>query len=171
MPIIGTNNIIQKQVLQTAVHHSYSGGTSFTELSSDYRVSITPKFQNSLIFLEYFIPLNQYTSGANNIFGFSGYRYAPSQAGLDSRGQGLGNRKQFAGGNCRAQNGYDVNDHNIECFIAYDAPNTTSACSYGFQMYQEGSDAGTIYVAHSNGNNSTWGMSSRVIITATEIKQ
>ena len=171
MPLIGTNNIVQKQVLQTAVHHSYSGGASFTELSSDYRVSITPKFQNSLIFLEYFIPLNQYSSGHNNIFGFTGYRYAPSQAGLDSRGQGLGSRKQFAGGNCRAQNGYDINDHNIEYFVAYDAPNTTSACSYGFQMYQEGSDAGTIYVAHSNGNNSTWGMSSRVIITASEIKQ
>ena len=77
MPLIGTNNIIQKQVLQTAVHHSYSGGSSFTELSSDYRVSITPKFQNSLIFLEYMIPLNQYTSGHNNIFGFTGYRYAP----------------------------------------------------------------------------------------------
>ena len=46
MPLIGTNNIIQKQVLQTAVHHSYSGGTSFTELSSNYRVGITPKFQN-----------------------------------------------------------------------------------------------------------------------------
>ena len=83
----------------------------------------------------------------------------------------MGSRKQFAGGNVRAQNGYDVNDHNLEYFIAYDAPNTTSACSYGFQMYQEGSDSGTIYVAHSNGNNSTWGMSSRVIITASEIKQ
>ena len=171
MPLIGTNNIIQKQGLQTAVHHSYSGGASFTELSSDYRVSITPKFQNSLIFLEYFIPLNQTTTGHNNIFGFSGYRIAPSTAQLDSRGTGSGNRKRFAGGNVRAQNGYDQNDHNLEYFIAYDAPNTTSQCTYGLQVYQESSDSGTIYIAHSQGNNSTWGMSSRVIITASEIAQ
>ena len=171
MPLIGTNNIIQKQVLSATNLVSTNPGVSFQELNSAFRLSITPKFSNSLIFLEYFIPLNQTTTGHNNIFGFSGYRFAPSAANLDSRGQSSGSRKRFAGGNMRAQNGYDHNDMNLEYFIAFDSPSTTSTCTYGFQVYQEGSDSGTIYIAHSQGNNSTWGMSSRVIITASEIAQ
>ena len=171
MPLVGTNNIIQKQVLSATNLVSTNPGVSFQELNSAFRLSITQKFSNSLIFLEYFIPLNQSTSGSNNIFGFSGYRFAPSAANLDSRGQSSGSRKRFAGGNIRAQNGYDHNDMNLEYFIAFDSPSTTSTCTYGFQVYQEGSDSGTIYIAHSQGNNSTWGMSSRVIITASEIKQ
>ena len=171
MPLVGTNNIIQKQVLNANNLVTTNPGSSFQELSSAFRLSITPKFSNSLIFLEYFIPLNQTTTGHNNIFGFSGYRFAPSAANLDSRGQSSGSRKRFAGGNMRAQNGYDHNDMNLEYFIAFDSPSTTSTCTYGFQVYQEGSDSGTIYIAHSQGNNSTWGMSSRVIITASEIKQ
>ena len=171
MPLVGTNNIIQKQVLSATNLVSTNPGVSFQELNSAFRLSITPKFSNSLIFLEYFIPLNQSTSGSNNIFGFSGYRYAPSSANLESQGPTSGNRKRFAGGNIRAQNGYDHNDMNLEYFIAFDSPNTTSTCTYGFQVYQESSDSGTIYIAHSQGNNSTWGMSSRVIITASEIKQ
>ena len=171
MPLVGTNNIIQKQVLSATNLVSTNPGVSFQELNSAFRLSITPKFSNSLIFLEYFIPLNQTTTGHNNIFGFSGYRFAPSAANLDSRGQSSGSRKRFAGGNMRAQNGYDHNDMNLEYFIAFDSPSTTSTCTYGFQVYQEGSDSGTIYIAHSQGNNSTWGMSSRVIITASEIRQ
>ena len=171
MPLVGTNNIIQKQVLSATNLVTTNPGSSFQELSSAFRLSITPKFSNSLIFLEYFIPLNQTTTGHNNIFGFSGYRFAPSAANLDSRGQSSGSRKRFAGGNIRAQNGYDHNDMNLEYFIAFDSPSTTSTCTYGFQVYQESSDSGTIYIAHSQGNNSTWGMSSRVIITASEIAQ
>ena len=171
MALVGTNNIIQKKVLSATNLVTTNPGSSFQELSSAFRLSITPKFSNSLIFLEYFIPLNQTTTGHNNIFGFNAYRYAPSSANLDSRGTGSGNRKQFAGGNVRAQNGYDQNDHNLEYFIAFDSPGTTSQCTYGLQVYQEGSDSGTIYIAHSQGNNSTWGMSSRVIITASEIAQ
>ena len=171
MSLVGSNNIIQKKVLSANNLVTTNPGTSFQEVSSAYRLSITPKFSNSLIFLEYFIPLNQTSSGHNNIFGFNAYRYAPSQAGLDSRGTGSGSRKRTAGGMLRAQNGYDLNDHNIETFIAYDLPNTTSTCTYGLQVFQEPSDAGVIYIAHSQNNNSTWGMSSRVIITASEIAQ
>jgi len=171
MALVGTNNIIQKKVLSATNLVTTNPGTSFTEINSAFRLSITPKFQNSMIFLEYMIPLNQTTTGHNNIFGFNAYRYAPSSANLDSRGTGSGSRKRTAGGMMRAQNGYDLNDHNLETFIAFDLPNTTSTCTYGLQVFQEGSDAGTIAIAHSNSNNSTWGMSSRVIITASEIVQ
>jgi len=171
MALVGTNNIIQKKVLSATNLVTTNPGSSYTEVSSAYRLSITPKFQNSLIFLEYMIPLNQTTSGHNNIFGFNAYRYAPSQANLDSRGTSSGSRKRTAGGMMRAQNGYDHNDHNLETFIAFDLPNTTSVCTYGLQVFQESSDSGTIYIAHSSHSSASWAMSSRVIITASEIAQ
>ena len=56
MALVGTNNIIQKKVLSATNLVTTNPGTSFTEVSSAFRLSITPKFQNSLIFLEYMIP-------------------------------------------------------------------------------------------------------------------
>ena len=173
MALVGTNNIIQKQVLSATNLVTTNPGTSYQEVSDAFRISITPKFSNSMIFLEYMIPLNQTSTGHNNIFGFQAYRISGgSGAGnVDSIGPSSGSRKRTAGGMMRAQNGQDANDHNLETFIAFDFPSTTSAVVYGLQVFQEGSDAGTIYIAHSSGNNSTWGMSSRVIITASEIAQ
>ena len=148
-------------------------GTSFQELSDAFRLSITPKFSNSMIFLEYMVPLNQTSTGHNNIFGFQAYRISGgSGAGaITSQGPSSGSRKRTAGGMMRSQNGFDGNDHNLETWIAWDFPNTTSAVVYGIQVFQESSDSGTIYIAHSSYNNSTWGMASRVIITASEIEQ
>ena len=174
MALIGTNNIIQKKVLSATNMVTTNPGTSFQELSDAFRLSITPKFSNSMIFLEYMVPLNQSTTGANNIFGFQGYRISGGGGNgpISSRGQASGSsRKRTAGGMCRAQNGYDQNDHNIETFIAYDFPNTTSAVVYGLQAFQESGDSGTIYIAHSGHVSAVWAMSSRVIITASEIAQ
>ena len=173
MALIGTNNIIQKKVLSATNLVTTNPGTSFQEVSDAFRLTITPKFSDSMIFLEYLIPLNQTSTGHNNIFGFQAYRISGgSGAGnVDSIGPSSGNRKRTAGGMMRAQNGQDANDHNLETWIAFDFPNTTSAVVYGIQVFQESSDSGTIYIAHSSNNNSTWGMSSRVIITASEIAQ
>ena len=173
MALIGTNNIIQQQVMQNDSQVSFNGSDSFAEVSSNYRISITPKFSTSLIFLEYFVPLNQSSSAGNNIFGFKAYRISGgSGAGeVSSYGAASGNRNRMSGGNARSQNGQDANDHNMESWTAYDLPNTTSSCSYGFYYFREDSDAGTMYFAYSNLNNTDWGMASRVIITATEIAQ
>ena len=173
MALVGTNNIIQKKVLSATNLVTTNPGSSFQELSDAFRISITPKFSNSMIFLEYMIPLNQTTTSHNNIFGFQAYRISGGggAGNVDSIGQSSGNRKRTAGGMMRAQNGTDANDHNLETWIAFDFPGTTSAVTYGIQVFQESSDSGTIYIAHSYNNNSTWGMSSRVIITASEIAQ
>ena len=173
MALIGTNNIIQKKVLSATNLVTTNPGTSFQEVSDAFRLTITPKFSDSMIFLEYLIPLNQTSTGHNNIFGFQAYRISGgSGAGnVTSQGPASGSRKRTAGGMMRAQNGQDANDHNLETFIAFDFPSTTSAVVYGIQVFQESSDSGTIYIAHSSNNNSTWGMSSRVIITASEIAQ
>lgn len=172
MALLGTNNIIQTQVMQTNVLRTFSNGNQgWAEPSSDYRISITPRLSNSMILLQYFIPFNQYTGGANNIFGFKAIRISPNGGDVSGVGQDAGSRRPMAGGNARSQNGYDINDHNMESFTTYDFPGTTSTCTYGFQMYREDSDAGTIYIAHSNSDNSSWGMTSRVVIVAMEIKQ
>ena len=173
MALVGTNNIIQKKVLSATNMVTTNPGTSFQELSDAFRLSITPKFSNSMIFLEYMIPLNQTTTGANNIFGFNARRISGgSGAGnVTSQGPSSGSRKRTAGGMMRAQNGYDQNDHNLETWIAFDFPNTTSAVTYGIQVFQESSDSGTIYIAHSSHSSAVWAMASRVIITASEIEQ
>ena len=174
MALIGTNNIIQKKVLSATNMVTTNPGTSFQEVSDAFRLTITPKFSDSMIFLEYLIPLNQTSTSHNNIIGFNARRLSGGRGGagnVTSQGPSSGNRKRTAGGMMRAQNGQDGNDHNLETWIAFDFPNTTSAVVYGIQVFQESSDSGTIYIAHSAGNNSTWGMASRVIITATEIEQ
>ena len=173
MALIGTNNIIQQQVMQNSNQVSYNGSSSFAEVSSSFRVSITPKFSSSLIHLEYFIPCNQTSSNANNLFGFKAYRISGGSGAGDvsSLGAATGSRKQMAGGLARSGNGADGNDHNMENWMAYDLPSTTSACVYGFHYFREDSDAATMFFGYSYNNNSTWGMASRIIITATEIAQ
>lgn len=174
MAFVGTDNIIQKKVLSATNMVTTNPGTSFQEVSDAFRLTITPKFSDSMIFLEYMIPLNQNSAGHNNIFGFNARRISGGSGGagnVTSQGPSSGNRKRTAGGMMRAQNGQDGNDHNLETWIAFDYPNTTSAVVYGIQVFQESSDSGTIYIAHSANNNSTWGMASRVIITASEVAQ
>ena len=173
MALIGTNNIIQQQVMQNNTQVSANGSSSFAEINSNYRVSITPKFSSSLIHLEYFVPCNQTSSSHNNLFGFKAYRISGGSGAGDvaSAGASSGSRHQMAGGLARSQNGSDGNDHNMETWLAYDLPNTTSAVVYGFHYFREDSDAATMFFGYSYNNNSTWGMASRLIITATEIAQ
>ena len=169
----GPGSVVQEVVMETNVLTSFSTVNAWGEPSTSYRLNITPKFSDSLIVLHYFVPLNQYSSGANNIFVFRSVRYSPNSSHLiTSAGQQAGSsRMRVAGGAARAQNGYDINDQNLEGWIAYDRPATTSQCTYGFEIKQETSDSGTIYIGYSNSDNGTWGYASRVIITAREIRQ
>jgi len=169
----GAGSVVQEVVMETNVLSTFSSVNAWGEPNSSYRLNITPKFSDSLIVLHYFVPLNQTTTGANNIFVFRSVRYSPNSTHLiTSAGQQAGSsRMRVAGGGARAQNGYDQNDQNLESWIAYDRPGSTSQCTYGFEMKQENSDSGTIYIGHSSSDNGTWGYASRVIITAREIRQ
>jgi len=169
----GAGSVVQEVVMETNVLSTFSSVNAWGEPNSSYRLNITPKFSDSLIVLHYFVPLNQTTSGANNMFVFRSVRYSPNSSHLiTSAGQQAGSsRMRVAGGGARAQNGYDQNDQNLESWIAYDRPGSTSQCTYGFEMKQENSDSGTIYIGYSSSDNGTWGYASRVIITAREIRQ
>lgn len=166
--------VLQTKITNSATYTSVSAVQTWTEVSTDYRVSITPRFTNSLIIIQYYLPINIYTNGANCLKLIRGFRIVGGGSkdyALSSRGTTQGSRHAIAGHAFRKLNGYDYNDQQAEHLLIYDAPNTTSAVTYGFEYYQESSASSTDYFGYSNDNNGTWGYSSRIIIVAQEIAQ
>lgn len=144
--------------------------TSYTEPSTSYRVVITPTRSNSMICLQYYIPLNQ-NSASNVLTIMRAFRSVGGSKSYDltSRGSSNGNRNVIAGGLFRPGNGFDYNDHNMITFNAVDFPNTTSTCEYGFETRPEG--ANTTSFGYSQSNSGIWGIDADIVIIATEIAQ
>lgn len=168
------STVLQTQITNSATYASVSAVTTWTEVSTSYRVSITPRFASSVIVLWYYLPINIYTNGANCLKLLRGFRIVGGGSkdyGLSSQGTTLGARYPIAGHSFRKLNGFDLNDQQAEHMLVYDAPNTTSEVIYGFEYYQEASASSTDYFGYSNDNNGTWGYSSRIIIVAQEIAQ
>jgi hypothetical protein len=147
--------------------------TSFAEPSINYRVSITPRFANSLISLQYYIPVNPGASYASNtIYSFRAFR---SVAGTKTysfltAGVANGSRQVFAGITIRPP-GYDVNDPMWVNFIALDTPGTTNACEYGFEAMRETGGTGVLYFGNTAGDSAIWGFDHDIVIIAKEIAQ
>lgn len=173
-----TNGQLRSTVLQTVSTYSntktsWSAVNTWLEPSTDYRVIITPSFLNSLIVVNYYIPINIYWSGASNcehvvrafrsVGGVKAYN-------LSSAGGALGSRFAIAGHAFRPP-GYDLNDGQTENLIVSDLPGTTAPVTYGFEMLQENSNVPTNYMGYSASDNGTWGWSSRIVIVAQEIAQ
>ena len=164
-------SIVQTQVLNSNLTATLAPGTTLTEVSTSYRVSITPLYSNSLMLVEYFIP-----GGVNNpwssnyVMRTAGYRIVSNSfQSPTSVGTAVGSRTAISGFMHRTSNGYDYNDGIWNYFVIYDQPNTTSAIQYGFKMSTEG---GTMTYNYNGGaDNSSFGFSSQVIIIAKEIKQ
>ena len=183
MPIslINANSLSAGMVVQTQYCNSatvYTGTTQSaqTELSTDYRVAITPIYSNSLIILHYFVPMSPNGSWTSNwIVNYAAVRMPSGSAlntsisAISSAGPTAGSRKTIAGSSARSLNGYDQNDSLTWASTAIDLPGSTSAVQYGFTWGGEG--AGPIIVNQTNNNNGTWGYSARVVIVAQEIKQ
>ena len=147
--------------------------TSFVELSSNYRATITPKYANSKILINATININP-TCATNTIFLWKLMR---STAGgsfadlADVTDGNTGNRHPVSSGGCtRRGNGHDTNDQNAIQWNAIDTPNTTSAVTYSPYFKQESSGTNVIYIGHSAGNNSDWGNQSYYQATIMEIK-
>ena len=93
----------------TKATYASSLTNTFAEVSTDYRVSITPSFSNSMIVVTYFIPFNiQWTGGSNCLKVFRAFRDVggTKNYSVSSQGGALSNRLQVAGLGYRAQ-GYD----------------------------------------------------------------
>ena len=165
----GAGSIVQQVVKSTVTYNTVNPINSWTEVHANFRVSITPKFSNSKIVLQYAIPFNP-TGSANILFGFKPFRLIGSTYyDFSTTGGGLGTRNLLQSAFTRSANGHDANDQNNFLLTGVDLPSTTSACTYGFYYSSEGSN-NTLF-CHSNGNLSTWGWTAPVHIIATEIRQ
>jgi hypothetical protein len=164
-------SVVQTQVLNSGFQTTLAPGTTLTEASSNYRVSITPLYNNSLIVVEYFVPGGTQSPWSSNyVMRTAGYRIVSGSFNSPtSVGPATGSRTAISGMMHRSSNGYDYNDGICSHFIIYDTPNTTSAISYGFKISTEG---GTITFGYNGGaDNGSFGFSSNIVIIAQEIKQ
>jgi len=146
----------------TDTHNS----TSMIEVNSDYRVYITPTAADSIIVVDYMIPLNE-QCGNNTIFILAATRDG-NRTNITSAGGSSGSRWSVAGGAHRPGNGYDSNDMSVRQWRVIDIPNTTSEVYYGFHCKQETSGTGNIRFGYSDGDTSNWGFRANIVITATE---
>lgn len=166
---LGAGSIVQQKTRSTVTYFTANPVNNWTEIHSNFRITITPKLSNSIMLLQYAIPFNP-KGAANILFGFKPFRLIGSTySDFSTTGGVLGNRNLLQSAFARSNNGFDANDQNQYTLIGVDSPNTTSACTYGFYYTSEGSN--TTLFCHSDGNNSNWGWTAPVHIIATEIQQ
>ena len=166
-PAAGT---VLQVVSQTGTSRVSTTHTSWTEPSTNYRVSITPQFSNSMIVLNYHIVFNQQSS-SNILTCLRAFRTISGGSKsyvLTSAGNSNGSRHVIAGGVIRPGNGFDTNDMNIEPIHAIDYPASTGVCVYGFESKPEGGN--TTHWGYSGSSNSSWGWDADIVITAMEVK-
>ena len=164
--------IVQTQIIRNNTITSGNPVNVWNEISSNYRVSITPVYSDSIIKLEYHIPMNP--QGATNILmAIAPWRSTDGGSTQTRLAQGdsvnLGSRHNLAVSWFRSNNGYDTNDMQNHVVIASEISGTTNTLTYGWHFRSEGSN--TTYFCHSAGNNGTWGWMAPVTMIATEIKQ
>lgn len=166
------STVIQTKFVSSATRTTINS-TTFVEASEDYRVEITPRFANSLIYLNYYIPANPGASyQANTIYTFRAFRSIGGSKTYDltSAGETNGNRMVYAGRSLRPP-GYDLNDPMWISFPALDHPNTISSCQYGFELMRESGGTGTLYLGYSATDLAIIGFNHDIVIVAQEIVQ
>lgn len=171
----GQNLNGQGAVIQAKCHvvNTMASGNpvnTWTEIHSNYRVSITPKFSNSHIIGNWMIPINP--TGASNIL-MAIVPWVSTDGGTTKTiltdGIQSGSRHHLSQSFFRSNNGYDGNDmQNHIVKFRHTAINTTSTHTYGFYFRSEGGN--TTYFCHSNGNNSTWGWTAGMKLELTEVR-
>jgi len=150
-----------------------SDSTSFVEPSTTWRVTITPRAADSTIRVRFSIPNNPGNSyAANTIYTFRAFRMVGGTkyyTQITSAGQVYGSRNPIAGITIRPM-GCDYNDPMYVEFDAIDEPGTTSAVTYGWEYKRETGGAGNLCFGYSCGDNTIWGFSTKVMVTAEEFQ-
>ena len=167
---IGTGQILQVIVMNSSSRTSSTSTGWYEPGSNGYRLTLTPKFTNSVIAVNWHIPMNQ-ASSSNVLFNVKIFRIIDGGSKsyqIDSAGGNVG-VGYLAGGCFRPLNGYDTNDNQVITLQGVDRPNTTGVCVYGFEWKPEGSNTTTF--GYSQSTNSTWGYDTDICGTATEVKQ
>ena len=166
----GSGALIQTKCKIVNTMASGNPVNTWTEIHSNYRVSITPKYSGSHIIGNWMIPINP--QGASNIL-MAIVPWVSTDGGttkfIVSDGISSGSRHLLSQAFFRSNNGYDGNDmQNHIVKFRHDAINNTASHTYGFYFRSEGSN--TTYFCHSNGNNSTWGWTAGMKLELTEVR-
>jgi hypothetical protein len=167
--------IVQTQYLNSTTRVSLTCTNTFAEPSSNYRVSITPVYNNSLMVISYHVahsypswPAPNYIVRYNAIRVVSGSANNLTSCGNQSNSGAT--RAGMAGYSTRASNGNNGSDGGNFTCVLIDSPGTTSAISYGFQVATEGSTQ-TLGFGYSVDQGSGNSMDSNIVIVVQEIKQ
>ena len=151
------------------VGHSSSGST-FTEVHTDFRITITPRFQSSRIEILFSVPFNQ-NSASNILTLFRVFRLITGGSkayDIDSYGGSASTRHRLAGMSYRPV-GYDAQDSDLWNQNFVDRPDTYKATVYGFETKPQGTN--TTRFNESYNANADWGWSAQTLMTATEIRE
>jgi hypothetical protein len=167
---------ISGTVIQTQIKNSLtlasSSSTSFVELSSDYRVSITPKKSNSRMIITYHLPINGGGPTVSTIVHFKAFKLVNGSfsdvSGFGGTFNGnLGNRSSTLG--AKRYSASDSNDADIISLVTYDDVTSTDTVQYGFYWKRETGGVSTNYFVHSLENQASFGWMAPLTIVAQEI--
>ena len=166
----GSGALIQTKCKIVNTMASGNPVNTWTEIHSNYRVSIMPKYSDSHIIGNWMIPINP--QGASNIL-MAIVPWISTDGGttktIITDGIQSGSRHHLSQSFFRSNNGYDGNDmQNHIVKFRHTAINTTSSHTYGFYFRSEGNN--TTYFCHSGGNNSTWGWTAGMKLELTEVR-
>jgi hypothetical protein len=168
--------VVQMQYLNSTTRVSLGCSNTYTEPSSNYRVSITPVYSNSLMVISYHVPISFPTWPAPNyICRYHAVRFV---SGTPNNISSCGNqsysgatRAGLAGFSTRASNGFNGSDGSNFSLTLIDLPGTTSAIQYGFQVATEGVNNQYLGFGYSVDQGSGNSIDSNIIIVVQEIKQ
>ncbi len=166
---ISPGEVIQT-VVQTSTTTATKNVTSFDEVHSDYRISITPKRDKSIFLVEFNFSIS--TPMANNtIFHMQLVRDPSNSNTLIGTGSANGSRQQTSFVS-RPSNGYDVNDMQNVYMVGKDSGlSINSTYTYGFRYRREEGGSGTCYFNYSYGDSAVYGFSGMTTMRVTEIAQ
>ena len=165
----GDNGTVQTVINRPNTTASNNSVNAYAEVSTDYRVQITPHHSDSNIHGTFQIPINP--SGAANILFFltpwvstdGGSTKTVLTGGVNS-----GSRINNTTSSIRSGNGYDANDmNNYIVHFYYDCAATTQL-TFGFYNRSEGTN--TVYFNHSATDNGDWGWTAPMYLELKEIR-
>ncbi len=164
----GIGNVIQTVVNKSNTMASLNA-TSFTEVSSDYRVSITPTDGSNRIFI-YIWTAGTMNGSNNTIFQVAINNFTSGSAALitSSAADGSRNRCDYV---ARPSNGSDANDVYYMRLLGFDDPGSASQQTYGFTYRREANGSGSIFIGHSEDANVTYSSRTPTILMAQEVVQ
>ena len=163
--------IVQTIVKTAQDTSSLNNIINFMEANSNYRISIVPKFPNSIFLIEYSFSINAFMA-ANTIFQMQLCRninLGGIPVGVGPDDWGSRSRTSYVS---RPNNGYDTNDMQNVYMIGMDSGLTAGITyTYGFKYKRESGGSGRCYFNISKASGPDYGFRGVMTMKITEIAQ